>query len=629
MKNGLARFRRLFFPEIAIQIHENAPSPAAVQPSFGDVSSGEGSSPAESSSNISPVDILENSTPVASLQEGLRQLNISTADVFLELGTSLQSIVTQARELAELSKSAAKLGTEASSASPLQTLQQALADASQMHASGQMSQKKLHQVLSCLHQCQTPMARLMKLPFLLGAVGMLSRIEASRLESSTINVSSLTADMGGLSEEIGKQVMAVGDEADRLSLLIKEGTAHLDEVEQQQNNQAEELIRQTNAVLTSFRARQEDASRAALTIDERYGAVRHAADKIVMSLQCEDIARQRIEHVQEALSHIAEATSAEMLDSSHMRVLVLQRSQLLSTRDFLSESITAFRRELHSLNSTLTALTSETSTLSSQIDEEGHSFSTEVTNKLDTLCAIFAQYFATARVVETTVDSVLPGVAQMARAIAEVEEIQSSISLMALNAEIKTGHLGKHGAAIGALATKLRAITVQSDRDTTAVLTSLHATQSFLDEMAAQKVTSSASLAHHDADTMKEQVGALIDSVVTASQGLPNMLSLLFEKAAHMRTELDEAAAVAERANLVTQIFEDVLDRLDRALSDMGHAPGVVISSDGATAALSALYSMQSERDIHEKVLGVNVDGPATGELQPPQGDLGSDIELF
>jgi hypothetical protein len=107
------------------------------------------------------------------------------------------------------------------------------------------------------------------------------------------------------------------------------------------------------------------------------------------------------------------------------------------------------------------------------------------------------------------------------------------------------------------------------------------------------------------------------------------MLSLLFEKAAHMRTEIDKAAAVAERADLITQTFEDVLDRLDRDLSAMGHTPGVVISSDGATAALSALYSMQSERDIHEKLLGANVDVPATGELQPPQGDLGSDIELF
>jgi hypothetical protein len=281
------------------------------------------------------------------------------------------------------------------------------------------------------------------------------------------------------------------------------------------------------------------------------------------------------------------------------------------------------------LNSTLTALTSETSTLASQMEEEGHSFSTVVTSKLDTLCEIFAQYFASARAVEATVDSVMPGVLQMARAITEVEEIQSSISLMALNAEIKTGHLGKHGAAIGALATELRAITVQSDRDTRAVLTSLHATQPFLDDMAAQKVVSSSSLRHGDADAMKRQVGALIDSVVSASQALPKMLSLLFEKAAHMRIELENTSSVAERASMVTQTFDQVLERLDCDLANMGYAPGFVLSHDSTTAGLSALYSMQSERDIHEQVLGARTEAPAAGEPKPPQDDLGSNIELF
>jgi hypothetical protein len=558
--------------------------------------------------------------------------------VFLALGGTLQSIVAQAREIAGLSKQAAGLGTVGESAQSLQTLEQILAAAIEVRALGQLCREQLHRSLVHLERCHTPMDRLLKLPTVLKTVGILSRIEASHVDSDSASVSTLTADMDDMTREIAKHVAAAGGQAATLSQLIKAGTEHLDEVADRERDQTADLIRQTSAVIGSFRARQEAANRAALKIDKQYGEIRLAIDKVVMSLQAEDMARQRIEHVLEALDQITAGVPTMNLHSGDADVLALQRSQLLSTRNFLSGSIASVRDHLQSLAPHLDALTKETSSLASQTDEEGHSFATEVNGKLDALCSIFGPYLNSARTVVSTVDSVLPGLAKMASAVRELEEIQASIRIMALNAKIKTKRLGKHGTVIGALAVELYEIARQSDSDTQEVRESLHAVQGPLQGMGKQKATSSSlssNMMQWSGAKMKEEMGSLIASVIGDSQELSKLLAVLLEKAAKLRTDLDAAAAAADRGGVVTQTFDGVLKELDRDLRRMGCSPDVALSRDGKTARLSTLYTMQMERRVHEQSLGGGTPAleaagrtqSAADEIAPD--DLGCDVELF
>jgi hypothetical protein len=90
------------------------------------------------------------------------------------------------------------------------------------------------------------------------------------------------------------------------------------------------------------------------------------------------------------------------------------------------------------------------------------------------------QYFASARTVVSIVHTVLPSLEDMTGAVAEVEDIQSSIRLMALNTEIKTAHLGHEGVAMGVLASELHKITEQSEGDTRVILECLHAMEDVL-----------------------------------------------------------------------------------------------------------------------------------------------------
>jgi hypothetical protein len=275
---------------------------------------------------------------VPALQDGLQRLNACAAEVFLALGGALQSVAVEAREVAGLSKAAVGLGTAGESDQSMHKLQLILTDAVQVQALGQVSREKLHEVFSHLKQSRAPLGRLMNLPSVLNIVGMLYRIEASRLESASINVSSLTADMDGMGRQIGKRVATVGT----------------------------------------------------------------------------------------------------------------------------------------------------------------------------------------------------------------------------------------------------------------------------------------------------QEMNLLIDPVLADSLKLSKMLAVLFEKTAKLRADLESAVAVAERAGVVIQVFDSVLEELDRNLGRMGYSPGTALSHDGKTARLSALYSMESERLVHEQLLGVGKPAPDAAGATPPAADeLGSNVELF
>jgi hypothetical protein len=64
-----------------------------------------------------------------------------------------------------------------------------------------------------------------------------------------------------------------------------------------------------------------------------------------------------------------------------------------------------------------------------------------------------------------------------------------------------------------------------------------------------------------------------------------------------------------------------VLLQLEGIVQQLGPAPDTAFSSEAPD--LGQMYSMQSERDIHNHVFG------GAPQPQPADADLGGDVELF
>jgi hypothetical protein len=571
---------------------------------------------------------------LGSLPNDLLALNAAAAKEFLELSGALQSISGHIRNITSLSREATSLAAIEESERALGTLQHILADAEQLQTLGQTSREKLHNILSALENFREPLARLLKLPGKLNTIGMLSRIEGSRLESASVNVSGLTAEMGRLSENIAQQVATVAGESGRMAQLFTQSVQKMDDAEDLERHQSADLIAQTRSLLDSFQLRARASNAAALKIDEQYVGIRQAIDKIVTMLQTEDIARQRVEHVHEVLSSAAGSADAGAKPQELADILTLQSFQLLDTRDLVVNSLTSVLESLRSLRPRVEALREEVSALSLQTGEDGQSFATTIKDRMDALCAIFDQYFSSARAIVAIVHTVLPSLTDMGGAVEEVEDIQASIRLMALNAEIKTAHLGGEGAAMGVLASELHKITEQSDGDTRVILDCLSAMKEIVQTMAIHNSSSGASVTSSANEEVKEQVLGLVDAVLNSSQEMARRIAALQEVAATLGTEIQSACEVAERAASIGQGFDAVLGRLQRKIEQLGGT----LSGKGAmrdrAPNLAAMYSMESEREVHEQFFGAPASENA-GRERPSKkesataNDLGDNVELF
>jgi len=574
--------------------------------------------------------------PFGSLPADLRAVKACLAKEFLSLAEALQTVAARARKISEACHQATSLAAEGESGQAMSTLKQILGDAERVRTMADTSRERLHQILGCLTQTRTPLSRLAKLRSLLQAVGTLSRIEESRLRDTTVDVSTLATDIERLGQEIERHVTAIGDQANALTEVIASSVLRLDRGEEREKQEAEALMGRTREAFDPLHARAEAFQAAAQSIDERYAGMRRAIEKIVMSLQSEDIARQRLDHVEEAVLRAATPVAETENEMAGAGILCLQRSQLFATRQLLASSIQSIRENLQSLRPRAAELRHETADLAGQTERDRASFATAIAHGLGDLSAVFTQYSTSAHTLIATVEDLLPAIANMTRGANELEDIEASIRLIALNAAIKTAHLGTQGAAMSVLATELQSITKQSEHYTHLVLDNLQAMDQAVTAISNHGIFSVSSLltSSNDED-MNKEAGRLAEAVTRSSQEMSVKLTALHDLTEALDDELRIGCEHAEAADNITKALDEVLQKLDSNLDRLGYKPSADVDTKGEEQAenLAAMYSMQSERAVHEQFFGNDSNEPGTRSEQGHEGAVGTvledGIELF
>ncbi len=568
-------------------------------------------------------------TIINALREDLSRLNASVTKAFLVLGGALQSISARSREVTALSQSAAGLTAADDSERTIAILTEILADTERVQDLAESSQIQMSEILLRLKQSRSPLALLAELPDSLNAVGMLSRIEGARQQNAAVDVSSLATDIRDLTTRVLYNVNAIAEEAGRLTDLVSNGVQHLDKIKKQE--EAGNLIEQGRSLLEALQLRTQSSKVAAGKIDEQYAAIRSATDKIVMSLQAEDMARQRVEHVQQALRQASLAAEAQEPREKYLGILALQRSQLLSTRDFLGDSILSIGNNLRSLLPRVESLAGETASLAAETDRDGRSLAAAIEEGLGAVSSVFGRFSLSARAVVATVENVVPALKGMTQGAKELAEIEVAIKLIAINAAIKTVQLGEHGATISVLASELQKVNAENGGYTRAVLEALQGIDRVLNAMSKHGISQDSRVLQASApQEVDAEVSALAATVLASSQEVAVKLSGLLDKSHALRAEIENACEVAKQAAGATAAFDSVLSTLDLNFEQLGGVWSAELENavKGEMSDLASTYSMQSQRDVHEKLFGRTAGGEAT-PAATTTSDMGDNAELF
>jgi di/tripeptidase len=568
------------------------------------------------------------SAALAPLTEGLRALNAQVSEEFMALAAALQSNSARARQITAQSRKATGAEANLQSATSIALLQRILAESAGINEMVETSTAQMLEILSHVNATHRPLQTLSKTRVRLKTIGVLSRIESERITNGLVDLSSLSRDIDVMGDQVQQHLEQFGAESSRLHDVLQHGLLQLNKAEQQERVQQADLIRRTQSVLEPMVSRAEASHAAAHEIDVQYTDFRRATDKIVMSLQAEDIARQRMEHIQEAIRQVAASLDTGASVQSGARILALQRSQLAGTRDLLAESIQTIQSALQPLSPQITELVSRTANLAEQTDENGRSFASVIDEGLDTVSSVFERCSESVKAVLAIVNSVVPQMEEMTRGACALEMIESSIQLISLNAAIKTSQLGSEGAAMGVIAAELLSVTKGSEGDTKIVLDALAAIHLSLEKITHDGAGAANSLMMtSSSQAVRNELQALSQAIRDSSQEMSTGLSQVQQIAAGLCPELELSCRLALRAASLLPSFDEQLQNLDDALTQMGCTGPMLDASDGGSQAddLSRMYSMESERKIHMAVLG----GDANLAATPESSEFGDDVELF
>lgn len=564
-----------------------------------------------------------------SVVTGLGGLSGRFADEFLALATVLQSNSQRARQIAAGANKATGAESFARSSDSIEVLHKMVLDAAAVSQMVEVSTDRMEEILSRVGIVLPHLRSLSSLHLRLRIVSVLSRIEGGRLTGSDVDIESLAADIDRLSEDVNASVESLLDESTVLAVALGGGVKRLKQHAAEEKSRAAELERCTETVLGPARVQLEASTANAHQIHEQFLNFQRAADRIVMSLQSEDLARQQVEHVQEALrladEELAKPGAAEALDG----IFALQLEQLNGTKELLTGSMASIHVGLQELGPVITQLIERTAEQAHKASAEAEALAVLIEHELKFIEETFQSCSNSVRAILSIVDAAMPSIERMAQGISALRSVSSDVQMISLNATVKTAHLGAGGEAMGILATELHTIILNSTDDIQQVFRGLEAISAALADMTAVRAKSEGSLLLSSGSTgeidrvLHELAGVIRSSGPEMSQSMEEVERL----AGLLGQDLMAGAEIASHRDQLAAVCDHQLQAMTDTFAGLGYrmvAPPVTArESTELSRRLMRMYTMESERVLHVRFFAEEQSGDAGATADD------SDVELF
>ncbi len=451
-------------------------------------------------------------------------------------------------------------------------------------------------------------------------VGMNARIEAAQM-SDGAGFDVFTQQVLDLVTH-GQTVVA-GAQADigRLSAAVAGALASQSVFDANQRRQLSAVAANLGTSVAQMRSREAQAQVVLGDLPVLLERTRAAIAAIVGDLQIGDMVRQRLEHVGEALEAGSNALAdrpgatapehtGEHMDSLHNRVLCnavceLQARQLDSIGADFRERIGSISTACGTLATTLEEARGRTeSVYSGDTDSaSGSTFLMSLDRELRSVGAVIAHYDAALRDTDSAVTAVQGLVVTMTASMLALDDVDAEINVIGLNASIKCGNLGSRGMALNVVAQELRGYA----RQTRTLAGAIAAQLAEVSAAASGLARSGDEEFEQRLDVLRGHLDGTVEYLEHGAGETAWVLARIQEKAAQVgrslhttQTELQGQMGAAATVSDAARQMAEFAASIDPGLAphDLRRAREEVLTF------MSSRYTMASERDLHDMLLG-------------------------
>ena len=472
----------------------------------------------------------------------------------------------------------------------------------------------------------------------LNAIGILTRIEIARLGNNATDFGSLASEMKLLTGSVQLKVKKAVETGVLLISPIENAMESIAALDERQ-------VRDLSVAfdnLSSFQDIQSRARDSSARLKARCEEISNAFRKLIVSIQFHDMTRQLVEHVIGVLRRLcseSEDANGRSADARRVTaaVLALQSSQLDDAAMKFASSVGSIVHFLGEVAFLIGEMVDESQTLSGGSKDGENTYFLQMergcTSILDNIRLL----------ADADSETMLTGVrmeeniGRMRGSIEEIRIIETQMKYMAMNAAIVATHIGEAGDTINVLARSVSGKAEASRERSESifrVLSSLTETAGRL--FGLNELTATAGRGTHN-ESEQGMLMAVAELHTSGERSIARIAGII-GSGTHLRDEL----STARRNFSVGAVFAAAIESARGTLGNVGDTVQAGLAQDSSQPLAGALkdyathYTMQSERDVHERVTGV----PVTGKLaalvseqpEPPPADadtFGENVDFF
>jgi len=578
--------------------------------------------------------ILDMPASLSALRASLVSMSQRAEPKFLQIGEELQTVYSDASGLAQETVEAVGLIGSESGQGILTTINE-LANGSmeeletcKAQVSGSLDRVKA--VIGNLDNLILLCGVAEKITMVLNVVGFNIDVESARSVKSREMFGVVAQEIREFSEKVIGIVRKIYEDTKSAHILqtsaceeISRGVGELWELAERAGTTVGAAVKEIEGLMDFVLESMEQAGRASREISRQVSG-------IVVGIQFQDSMRQRIDHIQEALEDVevlcekngkGDNGNADMAGRlrTACSTLQIQKAQLW---EVMSEADSVYQKCRQAFG----AIVSEVGKLGSSLSnlESGEDFAAPTRkNPFSSLVTALDNLDGILEKGRGLVDRVQKGAAyasetgaRLADYTEEVHKISLRTQLMALNAVVKAAHLGQDGTTLEVLAQEVRTLSVQSGdfvSDMSTVLERL--SESAVDRSSQeQKEEGTSDEANLKITETYDEFRRRASDSLTKAGDIGTAIS-------RIQGSLAFLPALSEEVNGCIEELEGII----QTLAPLAGTPDTSLME--SKRIVEDRYTMQHERDIHERIMETG--GDSSDETSGGEDGRRNEIELF
>jgi methyl-accepting chemotaxis protein len=593
---------------------------------------------------------------LAKVTAGLKAASDGVEEKFLEMGQTIQTIYADSagltRQIQETTQALAGTGDD-----NILGKVEALADNSQKALVGHQDRvatnlAPVKAVIDYLESLCQSCDQIDRIAMNLRVVGLNIGVESTRSAEARDMFTIVAEEIVQLSNKVNAAGTLIRGDAEAAKAdevhAVESITKGLQELESLSTDAAKAV----NAAVTEIQSCVHSATTVFDQSCKRSDAVSQQVGEIVAGIQFHDSMRQRVEHIVDALATVAQKmsrrTAAGMAAGSITarlgEVHDVGAIQMMQLRDVIHEiervhgqSAGAFQsigNEMQSLTDSMKVSWSETSTEALGKGAFNADPFERLLQALEQLKDLMVRADFLVDEIERSVLRSSEIGTRFSGHMKTVEIIGFETHMKALNAIVRAAHLGEKGQTLEVLAQEMSRLSRQARDFVANVVDNLGQMANCATKLRQEPIDVSV-----DPESVAEKRGEAADTLGRGIDSIRENKSRLAEQlgAAARRAEAlrEEITHVIKGLTFLPSLADDMTGCLDELKSTLEPLKPFGEKTQGDTDQLSAAYTMQRERDIHEKLFlgdnpaGRGFVGNTIGAIGNDRSDTAEAIELF